>query len=308
MQAFLDLMEISFRDSLEEDRVDMVEVRAIMGKIHRPHYKLMMRIMKVKSEFYIIEQNNRLVSGITLGFEQDEGNVGNVMTHPDFRRCGLARQLLQLSAKRAQALGMKQLTLSARAENTPAVTLYLSEGYERNYHAGKFVFNLLQSSIPESTNPDVTVKMIDRIDPDNMDRMLDDCYPSFYFESRNRERWIKDYIPSRAFRFIVKRAAGQTIHTYGVFVAGEQTPCGYIQAGQSRVEDAISMTSPILLKQDNELLLHALPQVMQYEHGLSGKSVFTLSISMHREDAIRMVEQMGFVKERESLSMVKHLT
>jgi ribosomal protein S18 acetylase RimI-like enzyme len=307
LQNFLDLMEISFKDSFEEDRVDMSEVRSIMKKMTRPHYKFIARIMGVKSEFYIIEHDNVIASGITLGFEKNEASVGNIMTHPAYRKQGLARQLLRFSAERAKSLGFKQLNLSVRAENTPAVGLYTSEGFERNYHSGKFRIYLLNHDLPLDESSNIKIQLIDRIDYQNMDKMLDDCFPSFYFESRNRTRWIKSYIPSRILRFVARKMAGQTINTYGFFLNDEEIPRGYIQTSQSKIDEQISITSPILLEDDNGILLEVIPQILQRESNSDSPSLCTLSISMHRDDAIKRIEQIGFTRVRESLSMAKTL-
>jgi ribosomal protein S18 acetylase RimI-like enzyme len=306
IEDFLDLMEISFKDSLEEDRIDMQEVRSLMKKMNRPHYRLLTRIMKIKSEFYVIEHEKQMASGFLLGVERDKATVVNLMTHPDYRKRGLARRLFKFAETRASDLGLKKLTLSVRAENTPAFNLYLSEGYERSYHAGKFSLDSGVQDLQLDSNQ-VQIQPIDQVNYDIMDAVLDDCFPSYYFESRNRKRWVKKYVPSRATRYIAKKVVGQTITTYGIFVDEESEPRGYIQASQSRVDDQISLTAPILSEKDNDLLLHGLPQIIQQEMTKSNKTNCVLSLSMHRSDTISKLEQIGFNRVRESMTMVKYL-
>lgn len=66
-----------------------------------------------------------------LAFEQiiDEGSVIEVAVHPDFRRKGIARELLQNALNSAE--GLRTVFLEVRESNSPAVALYESLGFER---------------------------------------------------------------------------------------------------------------------------------------------------------------------------------
>ena len=57
------------------------------------------------------------------------GHVTQVCVHPGYRRRGLARMLLQISAAKFQHQGMSDITLTVTEANTRAVDLYLEEGY-----------------------------------------------------------------------------------------------------------------------------------------------------------------------------------
>lgn len=59
----------------------------------------------------------------------DEGEITNVATHPEHRRCGAARAVLELLLTEAKARGISRLTLEVRESNAPARTLYKSLGF-----------------------------------------------------------------------------------------------------------------------------------------------------------------------------------
>ncbi len=59
----------------------------------------------------------------------DEGYITNVAVLPAFRRCGVARRLLQRLAQRAEAQALSFVTLEVRASNAPAIALYTKAGY-----------------------------------------------------------------------------------------------------------------------------------------------------------------------------------
>ena len=59
----------------------------------------------------------------------DEAEVLTIATHPDHRRHGLARALLQQFQHAAAARGATTAFLEVAADNTPALALYLAAGY-----------------------------------------------------------------------------------------------------------------------------------------------------------------------------------
>ncbi|MBX7218867.1 MAG: GNAT family N-acetyltransferase [Blastocatellia bacterium] len=70
----------------------------------------------------------------------DELHINNVGTHPDFRRFGIGRKLIQEANTYATSYGALRSTLEVRASNLPAQQLYLNLGYQvagrrRNYYS-----------------------------------------------------------------------------------------------------------------------------------------------------------------------------
>ena len=257
-------------------------------------------------EFYVADLEGIIASGVQLHFEKDEVYVGNIMTHPKYQRQGLARKLLHLTFKRARELDMKKVRLDARADNTIAVSLYTSEDFKTTFHGGSFELDSLIESTKSPSN-DVIVHEVNKIATPVIDAMLDDCFPASYLEAMGRERFLKDYIPSRVIRFFAGRLGGQSIHTYAFYKVGEEIPLGIIQATQSRIEQRIRLSSPVLFEKDNDLLLEVIPKVIEIESSYRGIRAASINCSMHRTDTISKIESLGFKKLRESISMTKRL-
>ncbi|MBE6935120.1 MAG: ribosomal-protein-alanine N-acetyltransferase [Ruminococcaceae bacterium] len=81
----------------------------------------------------------------------DEAEIVNVATHPDYRRLGLARWLLQDFFDTHPALS--QSFLEVRESNTPARTLYASFGFvpyavRRNYYEKPTENAILMRRVP----------------------------------------------------------------------------------------------------------------------------------------------------------------
>jgi ribosomal protein S18 acetylase RimI-like enzyme len=303
---FVTLMELAFKDSIEEDRLDADEVRKLLKKLQTRVYKVLQRVLGMRMEFYVAEVENTIASGIQLGIEKDEVYVGNLMTHPKYQRQGLARKLLQLTFERARELEMKKVRLDARADNVNAVSLYTSEDFQTTLHSGRFELDCVAETT-RSTTDDVLVREVNRVPTTVIDAMLDDSFPASYLEARGRAKFLKDLIPSRALRFFAGRLGGQLIHNYAFYMNGDEDPRGIIEASQSRIEERIRLSSPILLEKDNGLLLDVIPKVLEIETRYRGLTTASINCSMHRTDAISKIESLGFRKVRERLSMTKQL-
>ena len=58
-----------------------------------------------------------------------EAHIVTIATHPDYRRQGLGRLLLQVLIERAHAAGASEITLEVRAGNREAQALYETMGF-----------------------------------------------------------------------------------------------------------------------------------------------------------------------------------
>jgi len=82
---------------------------------------------------FVIEDQGKFISLVVTGrsgAKSKRWEIGNVATHPDYRRRGLARQLVDRAIEHARSLGANVCLLEVRAENTGAYHLYRSQGFE----------------------------------------------------------------------------------------------------------------------------------------------------------------------------------
>ena len=69
-----------------------------------------------------------------------EGDISNVVVHPDYRKKGVAYQMLnELLSRAEQEFGIKEFTLEVRCSNANAIHLYeklgfVSEGVRKNFY------------------------------------------------------------------------------------------------------------------------------------------------------------------------------
>jgi GNAT superfamily N-acetyltransferase len=77
---------------------------------------------------YSVEEDGRVVATSTLlVHSRDLAWLGMVLTHPDHRKRGHARRLLDIALTRARELGIRSVKLDATAEGEP---IYRSLGFE----------------------------------------------------------------------------------------------------------------------------------------------------------------------------------
>ena len=96
--------------------------------------------LKNKLALWLVAEEEGRVAGY-IGSQTcgDESDVMNVAVHPDFRRRGIAENLVNSLVEELRSIGSRCLTLEVRASNVPAIALYKKLGFaeigkRRNYY------------------------------------------------------------------------------------------------------------------------------------------------------------------------------
>lgn len=71
----------------------------------------------------------RLAGMIVVWFIVDEAHIGTIAVHPDFRRRGIGRALLDHTLEHARQTGILKVFLEVRRGNLPALELYKRYGF-----------------------------------------------------------------------------------------------------------------------------------------------------------------------------------
>jgi ribosomal protein S18 acetylase RimI-like enzyme len=80
----------------------------------------------------VVDRNSREMVALVLGsrVSPESGHITQLCVHPEFRRRGLARMLLNLAASCFLRQGVSEISLTVTEANSEAIDLYRSEGYE----------------------------------------------------------------------------------------------------------------------------------------------------------------------------------
>ena len=64
----------------------------------------------------------------------DESNIGNIVTHKDYRGRGIATQLFDALLKKLKEQGIVKVFLEVEHDNAPAIALYEKSGFTKYGH------------------------------------------------------------------------------------------------------------------------------------------------------------------------------
>lgn len=122
--------EMIIREMTEEDLVQVVEIEEEI--FSQPWSKEgFLGSLKENSTLYLCAEIDGKIAGY-CGLLQvlDEADITNVAVASEFRRQGIARQMLQELLRRGLGRGIKNFTLEVRESNLPAQKLYGQLGFE----------------------------------------------------------------------------------------------------------------------------------------------------------------------------------
>jgi [ribosomal protein S18]-alanine N-acetyltransferase len=77
----------------------------------------------------LAEMEGRIVGYVLFWFLTEEVDIHNIAVHPDFRRQGIGRLLLEQVVAAARCQDRLRVTLDVRFSNAPAQNLYRSFGF-----------------------------------------------------------------------------------------------------------------------------------------------------------------------------------
>lgn len=79
--------------------------------------------------FVAAEENGVVVGYANFRIVADEGEIERVAVHPDFRRRGYGRKLMEAMVEYSRRKGVRDMTLDVRVNNEKAINLYESCGF-----------------------------------------------------------------------------------------------------------------------------------------------------------------------------------
>ena len=83
------------------------------------------------SLWLVCVEDDRVAGYVGSQTVMDESDMMNIAVHPDFRRRGMAEQLVEALVGELKHKGSHCLTLEVRASNTPAIALYEKLGFQQ---------------------------------------------------------------------------------------------------------------------------------------------------------------------------------
>lgn len=135
MGQVADLIEIAFRGNLDGTGRRMVREMRTLGRIGWIGWVLSRVLLPpaARPMGFVWEEDGRVVGNASLlPVSGHKGRLvmANVAVHPDYRRRGIAREMVGASDDLAQRVGVDSIYLQVERHNQAALSLYRSMGYE----------------------------------------------------------------------------------------------------------------------------------------------------------------------------------
>lgn len=123
------------------DQVCILEEMAFSMPWHKESF---IEMIEHKDALYLVveDKNNpgRVIACCGMRHIVGEGDISNVVVHPDFRKCGIAYAMLtELLSRSQEKYGITAYTLEVRCSNAGAIRLYeklgfVNEGIRKNFY------------------------------------------------------------------------------------------------------------------------------------------------------------------------------
>lgn len=133
------MITIREMDLADVDRVCVLEEMAFSMPWHKESF---IEMIENKDALYLVAEDSDagVIGCCGMRSIVGEGDISNVVVHPDFRQKGVAHSMLtQLLSRGTEDFGIKEFTLEVRCSNMSAIHLYeklgfVSEGVRKNFY------------------------------------------------------------------------------------------------------------------------------------------------------------------------------
>jgi len=124
--AVSSLWETTFRDGSPRNAPDRI---------------IRQKLMTQRELFFVGVLDSRVISTVLGGYDGHRGWIYHLAVHPEHRRAGFGRELMQTAERHLRALGCPKINLQVRTDNSGVVAFYESLGYavEERLSLGKVI-------------------------------------------------------------------------------------------------------------------------------------------------------------------------
>jgi ribosomal protein S18 acetylase RimI-like enzyme len=96
---------------------------------NNPSRDIERKLARDAENLLVLEQQGRLIGSVMVGYEGHRGWINYLAVHPDHRRQGLGRLLMDEAERRLHDLGCPKVNLQVRNSNGAAREFYRQIGY-----------------------------------------------------------------------------------------------------------------------------------------------------------------------------------
>lgn len=126
----MDLIIRPFQLSEEEEVVALWEVCRLLVPWNDPRRDIQ-RKLEVQPELFLVGYlDGKLVASVMAGYEGHRGWVNYLAVHPDYRRRGIGKQMMERVEELLLGLGCPKINLQVRTTNREVISFYQEIGFK----------------------------------------------------------------------------------------------------------------------------------------------------------------------------------
>ena len=125
----MDLVLRSYEPGDREALVALWSICELTRPWNNPHRDIDRKLARDGDNLLLLEEGGQLIASVMVGYEGHRGWVNYLAVHPDHRRQGLGRLLMDVAERRLRDLGCAKVNLQVRASNETATEFYRQIGY-----------------------------------------------------------------------------------------------------------------------------------------------------------------------------------
>lgn len=124
-------MRIEVAPMTLEDLNEVLEIEVLAFSTPWSRNSFLYELIENERAFYLTAKNEygRIMGYVGMWIVFDEGHITNLATHPQYRRQGVARKLMDELIAASKERGIRYLTLEVRRTNNEAQELYQKLGF-----------------------------------------------------------------------------------------------------------------------------------------------------------------------------------
>ncbi|RDX37114.1 ribosomal-protein-alanine N-acetyltransferase [Kangiella sp. HD9-110m-PIT-SAG07] len=113
--------------------LDLDQIVSIEQEAHQYPWKKSIHLSCIEREYpsLVLELDKQIIAYVVFNYLYDECHLMNITTRVSYQGLGYASQLIQVLYDKSKIAGMQSVLLEVRESNTPALSCYDKEGFER---------------------------------------------------------------------------------------------------------------------------------------------------------------------------------
>ena len=127
------MTEIEIRPYAQSDEAAVVQLWADCGLVvsRNDPRKDIQRKLKVQREWFLVGcLNGQLIATAMAGYDGHRGWVNYLAVHPESRRTGIGRRLMEEAENQLMEAGCPKINLQVRSTNADVIAFYKAIGYK----------------------------------------------------------------------------------------------------------------------------------------------------------------------------------